>query len=106
MPSGRFRAVGLHNALFVGVEAGRTSSMTLRNGIPLAHSLQSPTFFSMTTEHLTKLKIISTGFIDLKLNSEKRIAASASLGKNELWSSENLYRQLLMLETLIPRTVR
>lgn len=72
--------------------------MTLRNGIPLAHSLQSLTFSSMTTEHLTKLKIISTGFIDLKPNSEERIAATASLGQSGLWSSANLYRQLHLLK--------
>ena len=79
--------------------------MTLRNDIPLAHSLQSLTFSSMTTEHLTKLKIISTGFIDLKPNSEERIAATASLGQSGLWSSANLYRQLHLLESLVPRMV-
>ncbi|KAI9509432.1 hypothetical protein F5148DRAFT_1187990 [Russula earlei] len=65
---------------------------------------QSLTFSSMTTEHLTKLKIISTGFIDLKPNFEERIAATAALGQSELWSSANLYRQLHLLESLVPRT--
>ena len=60
----------------------------------------------MTAETLTKLKIVFTGFISLKPNSSERIAATTSLGENELWSSANLYRQLLVLETLIPRTVR
>ena len=64
------------------------------------------TFFSMMAETLTELKITFTGFITLKPNSEKRIAATASLGKNELWSSVNLSRQLLVLETLISRTVQ
>jgi len=77
----------------------------LRHGLPLAHSLQSLTFSSMTMENLTKLKITFTGFIDLKPNSEERIAATTSLGQSELWSSANLYRQLHLLESLIPRTV-
>ncbi|KAF8332431.1 hypothetical protein F5887DRAFT_996797 [Amanita rubescens] len=63
---------------------------------------QSLTFSRMTAEHLTKLKIVSTGFIDLKPNSEERIAATASLGQSELWSSANLYRQLHLLESLVP----
>ncbi|KAF8237674.1 hypothetical protein L208DRAFT_1421509 [Tricholoma matsutake] len=65
---------------------------------------QSLAFSSMTAEYLTKLKITFTGFIALKPNSEKRIGATTSLGEDELWSSANLYRQLLVLETLIPRT--
>jgi hypothetical protein len=56
-------------------------------------------------DSFTKLKITFTGFIDLKPNSEERIAATTSLGQNELWSLENLYRQLHLLESLIPRTV-
>jgi hypothetical protein len=60
----------------------------------------------MTADYLTKLKITFTGFIALKPNSEKRIGETTSLGENELWSSANLYRQLLVLETLIPRKVR
>ena len=80
--------------------------LELRNGSPRTHSLQSLAFSSMTAEYLTKLKITFTGFIALKPNSEKRIGATTSLGEDELWSSANLYRQLLVLETLIPRTVR
>ena len=60
----------------------------------------------MTLESLTKLKITFTGYIALKPDSEKRIVATTSLGKDELWSSANLYRHLLVLENLIPRTVR
>jgi len=59
----------------------------------------------MTVEHLAKLKITFTGLIVLKPNSEERIAATASHGQSELWSSANLYRQLHLLECLIPRTV-
>jgi len=65
---------------------------------------QSLTFSSMTMENLTKLNIRFTGLIVLKHNSEERIAATTSLGQNELWSSANLYRQLHLLESLIPRT--
>ena len=56
-------------------------------------------------ENLTKLKIMFTGFIDLKPNSEERIAVTTSLGQSKLWSSANLYLQLHLLESLIPRTV-
>ena len=59
----------------------------------------------MTEEHLNNWKITSTGFIDLKPNCEERIAVTASLGQNELWSSANLYRQLSLLESLVPRMV-
>jgi hypothetical protein len=67
--------------------------------------LQSLTFSSMTTEDLTKLKITFTGFIGLKPNLKERIAETTSLGQSQLWSSANLYRQLYLLESLIPRTV-
>ena len=59
----------------------------------------------MTMEALTKLKITFTGFVGLKPNSEERIAATTFLGQSELWSSANLYRQLQLLESLIPRRV-
>ncbi|KAI0296536.1 hypothetical protein B0F90DRAFT_1743273 [Multifurca ochricompacta] len=59
----------------------------------------------MTMEHLTKLKIICMGILDLKPNSKEHIAATASLGQKELWSSANLYHQLHLLESLIPRMV-
>jgi hypothetical protein len=59
----------------------------------------------MTVENLIKLKITLACLIDLKPNYEERIVATISLGKNEFWSSENLHRQLRLLESLIPRTV-
>jgi hypothetical protein len=46
-----------------------------------------------------------TGFISLKPESEERAVKTVSLGQSELWSSTNLYRQLELLETLVPRTV-
>jgi len=45
-----------------------------------------------------------TGFISLKPESEERAVKTVSLGQSELWSSTNLYRQLELLETLVPRT--
>jgi hypothetical protein len=75
------------------------------NGFLLTHSLQSPIFSGMTEEDLTRLKIEFTGFISLKPNLEECIVATTSLGENELWSSTNLYHQLHLLESLIPRTV-
>jgi hypothetical protein len=55
----------------------------------------------MTEEKWTELKITFTGFIDLKPNYEERLAVATSLGVDELWSSANLYRHLLLLENLI-----
>ncbi|KAH8981792.1 hypothetical protein EDB86DRAFT_3130584 [Lactarius hatsudake] len=49
------------------------------------------------------LEITFAGFIVLKPNSEERIAATASLGQNELWSSANLHRHLHLLGNVIPR---
>ena len=59
----------------------------------------------MTTEDLVKLKISFTGFLVLKGNADERVKTTTSLGKDCLWSSENLYRHLLLLEGLVPRTV-
>ncbi|KAH9042966.1 eukaryotic translation initiation factor eIF2A-domain-containing protein [Lactarius deliciosus] len=49
------------------------------------------------------LEITCAGFIVLKPISEERIAATASLGQNELWSSANLHRHLHLLGNVIPR---
>ena len=59
----------------------------------------------MTMDHLDELKITFTGFINLKPNSEEYAAATASLRQSKLWSSMNLYCQLQLLESLIPRMV-
>ncbi|KAH8994628.1 hypothetical protein EDB92DRAFT_1850465 [Lactarius akahatsu] len=55
------------------------------------------------TKLTTTFEITFAGFIDLKPNSEERIAATTSLGQNELWSSANLHRHLHLLENVIPQ---
>jgi hypothetical protein len=60
----------------------------------------------MTMDHLTKLKIKFSGDMGVKSSSKDRIAATSSLGQNELWSSANLYRHLQLLENLVPKKVR
>ncbi|KAH7910224.1 hypothetical protein BJ138DRAFT_1009256 [Hygrophoropsis aurantiaca] len=70
----------------------------------LGSKLEGPKSYSITMENLTKLNITFTAFLYLKPNPEERIAATTSLGQNELWSSANLYRHLHLLESLIPRT--
>ncbi|TDL20109.1 hypothetical protein BD410DRAFT_841469 [Rickenella mellea] len=60
-------------------------------------------FSGMTVQNLTKLKIEFTGRLFLKPDFTERIAATTTLGQNEFYFSENLYRQLLLLEGLIPR---
>ncbi|KAH8996836.1 hypothetical protein EDB92DRAFT_2036180 [Lactarius akahatsu] len=51
----------------------------------------------------TKLNITSAGFIILKPSPEERIAATTSLGQNELWSSANLYHHLHLLGNVVPQ---
>ncbi|KAG1727127.1 hypothetical protein EDB19DRAFT_1750969 [Suillus lakei] len=73
----------------------------------LGSKLEGPmsfTFSGVTIEDLTKLKIKLTGRLRLKPDRDTRIAETTSLGQSALWSSENLYRQLNLLESLIPRT--
>lgn len=45
-----------------------------------------------------------TGQLILKPNLNERVAATTSLRQNELWSSKNIYRQLLLLESIVPKT--
>lgn len=66
---------------------------------------KSFTFSGMNATDLTELKIMFTGHLRLKPNLNELVAATTSLGQNELWSSTNLYRQLLLLENLIPKSV-
>ena len=49
-------------------------------------------------EDLTGPKPTITHFMILKPHYEEQIPETASLGQNELWSSTNLYRHLLLLE--------
>lgn len=63
------------------------------------------TFSSMDATDLTEFKIMFTGQLCLKPNLNELVAVTTSLGQNELWSSTNLYRQLLLLERLVPKSV-
>ncbi|KAF5381638.1 hypothetical protein D9615_005460 [Tricholomella constricta] len=65
---------------------------------------QSLTFSGVTDQTSAKLNITLAGILDLKPNLEKRIAETISLGQDEFWSSANLYRQLHVLEGLLPGT--
>lgn len=58
----------------------------------------------MDATDLTEFKIMFTGQLCLKPNLNELVAATTSLGQNELWSSTNLYRQLLLLERLVPKS--
>ncbi|TDL20114.1 hypothetical protein BD410DRAFT_791190 [Rickenella mellea] len=53
----------------------------------------------MTAEDMGKLSITSIGSLCLKPNLEERLAATTDLGRNDLWSSTDLYRQLSFLES-------
>ncbi|KAG2062752.1 hypothetical protein BDR04DRAFT_1164695 [Suillus decipiens] len=73
----------------------------------LESKLEGPKFFtfsSMSATDLTEFKTMFTGHLRLKPNLNELVVATTSLGQNELWSSINLYRQLLLLESLVPKT--
>ncbi|KAF8171151.1 hypothetical protein BJ912DRAFT_932919 [Pholiota molesta] len=50
---------------------------------------------------LTRLNIVSSGFLDLKSGLLERAMATTSLGAHELWSSANLYRHLNLFEASV-----
>jgi hypothetical protein len=50
---------------------------------------------------LTRLNIVSSGFLDLKSGLLERAVATTSLGAHELWSSANLYRHLNLFEASV-----
>ncbi|KAF8067907.1 hypothetical protein FPV67DRAFT_1416207 [Lyophyllum atratum] len=65
---------------------------------------QSLSFSSITRDDLAKMNIVFTDVLWLKPNWEDRLSTTTSLGEGQLWTSENFYRQLHLLETLVPRT--
>jgi hypothetical protein len=67
--------------------------------------VQSFSFSSITRNDLAKLDIMFAGVLTLKHTWQDRVLTTTSLGNDQLWTSENFYRQLHLLETLVPRTV-
>ena len=59
----------------------------------------------MSHEHLHKLKISYSGGLSLKVVSRSRAAETDSVGMDEAWSADRLYRHLCFLEGLVPRMV-
>jgi hypothetical protein len=68
-----------------------------------AHSLKSlsASGTAIDMDALTRLNIVSSGFLHLKSDFLERAVASTSLGANELWSSANLYRHLNLFEAFV-----
>ncbi|KAG5649663.1 hypothetical protein H0H81_002594 [Sphagnurus paluster] len=62
---------------------------------------QSLSFSNVDQDNLFKMNITSAGIIGLKSDLNKRIATASSLNEDNLWSSNNLYHQLNLLESLI-----
>ncbi|KAE9401731.1 hypothetical protein BT96DRAFT_974660 [Gymnopus androsaceus JB14] len=60
-------------------------------------------FSSASEETLTKLNIVQRCCLKLKSDSEERIKRSKSIGKDEFWSSAQMYLHLALLERLVPR---
>jgi hypothetical protein len=75
---------------------------------PLTHPVKSQPFASsnVTYEDLTNLKIIRSDiqFLVLEPNWEKRLSNATFRGKDELWSSANLYRHLAFLGSVDRRS--
>ena len=59
----------------------------------------------MTYKHLEKLNISESGKLALKPGAKLHAAETDSIGKDELWSADGLYRHLCILKDLIPRMV-
>jgi hypothetical protein len=64
---------------------------------------QSLSFSNVDNDNLSKLNITFAGSISLKSDLDERIASTSSLKEDDLWSSNNLYRQLNLLENLVAR---
>ena len=69
----------------------------------MAFSCLSSCSPGVTEEHLGKMGIKYDGVLLLKEESEDLFAKTISLGKDNLWSSQNLHRQFQVLSTLVPR---
>jgi hypothetical protein len=54
---------------------------------------------------MTTLNITCTGLLFLKSDNIQRVENSRYLGKNELWSSENMHRHLALLNKAVPTQV-
>ncbi|KIL59052.1 hypothetical protein M378DRAFT_180985 [Amanita muscaria Koide BX008] len=65
---------------------------------------QSLSFSNVDNDNLSKLNITFAGSISLKSDLDERIATTSSLKEDDLWSSNNLYRQLNVLESLVARS--
>ena len=71
----------------------------------MTHFLKSLSFSNVDSDNLSKLNITFAGSISLKSDLDERIATTSSLKEDDLWSSNNLYRQLNLLESLVARSV-
>ncbi|KAF8323470.1 uncharacterized protein EI90DRAFT_3130339 [Cantharellus anzutake] len=67
---------------------------------------QDLSFSGLTNDHLSKLNISPAGSLELKPKSVLAELAKKTqvVGKDDIWSSENLYRHLQRLETLVPKS--
>jgi hypothetical protein len=72
---------------------------------PLTHWLQSLAFSGMTDNHLTRLNITAGSILILKPNFTERLQNTTTIGRNEIWSSDNLYGHLRFLKKLVSRVV-
>jgi len=65
---------------------------------------QSLSFSNVDDDSLSKLNITFAGGIILKSDLDERIATTSSIKEDDLWSSNNLYRQLNLFERLIAKS--
>jgi len=59
----------------------------------------------MADEHLENLNISESDVLKLKPNCTLYAAETDSIGEDDHWSANGLYRHLCMLEGLVPQTV-
>ncbi len=73
---------------------------------PRSHLLQSFSFSNVTLDNLEgHLCIKQTANLRLKSDHPARAEKTTDLGKDHLWSPNNLHRHLNGLEMLVPQTV-
>jgi len=66
--------------------------------------LETCSLFSMADEHLENLNISESDVLKLKPNCTLYAAETDSIGEDDHWSANGLYRHLCMLEGLVPQT--
>ena len=75
------------------------------DGDPPYRSVQDISFSSLTHDHLSRLNILWATDLRLKPDLAEQVKKIQVVGKDDIWSSENLYCHLQRLQMLVPKSV-